>query len=102
MPATKISDLLPIPEGTKKPHAYQVFGLEGGEQDGEKIKAAVQAVYDQLRIAKDNTDPKLWRTAAKVVEKARAILSDPQKRAALDARGSNGSEDASSDDAAVN
>ena len=38
MRATKLSDLLPIPEGVSDPHAYQVFGLAGGEQDAAKIK----------------------------------------------------------------
>ena len=86
MSATKISDLLPIPEGARKPHAYQVFGLEGGEQDVEKIKSAVQEIYQKLRAAKADTDPKLWTKAAEIVEKARSILSDPRKRAALDER----------------
>ncbi len=86
MPATKISDLLPIPEGAKTPHAYQIFGLEGGEQDGGKIKAAVQDVYRRLKETKASADPEIWRKAAKLVEKARSILSDPDKRAALDAR----------------
>ncbi len=86
MPATKISELLPIPDGAKTPHAYQVFGLEGGEQDREKIKSAVAEIYRRLKDAKADTDPALWRKAAKLVEKARGILSDPKKRAALDAR----------------
>ena len=86
MSANKISDLLPIHEGVKKPHAYQVFGLEGGEQDRELIKAAVQSITQKLADAKESTDPKLWRTAAKTVDKAKSILSDPKKRASLDAR----------------
>ena len=86
MSATKISDLLPIPEDAARPHAYQVFGLEGGEQDANKIKAAVQAVLQHLKDVKEETNPKLWKKAAKAVDQARKILSDPKKRAALDAR----------------
>jgi hypothetical protein len=86
MPATKITDLLPIPAGTRQPHAYQIFGLEDGEQDLAKISAAVNATIARLKSVKSTTDPKLWGKAAKLVQHARAMLADPEKKAHLDAR----------------
>ncbi len=86
MPATKITDLLPIPEGTREPHAYQIFGLEDGEQDLAKVAKAVQASVSQLKAAKSSTDPKLWGKAARLVQEARITLADPTKKAQLDAR----------------
>ena len=86
MAATNLSDLLPIPEGVGDPHAYQVFGLEGGEQDATKIKKAVAAVYAKLKASKQDADPKVWRQAAKLAEQSKAVLTDPKQRAELDAR----------------
>ena len=86
MAATRITDLLPIPPGIAKPHAYQVFGLEGGEQDPEKLKQAMRAVYERLKTAKPECDPTLWSQAAKIAEAARKVLEDPEKRKELDAR----------------
>ena len=85
MHATKVSDLLPISDDDKHPHAYQVFGLEGGEQDHRKIKAAISATVKKLKEEKSGADPKAWKQAAKLVQQAEAILSDPQKRIELDA-----------------
>ena len=85
MHATKVSDLLPISDDDKHPHAYQVFGLEGGEQDHRKIKAAISATVKKLKEQKSDADPKVWKQAAKLVQQAEVILSDPQKRVELDA-----------------
>ncbi|MFK8112118.1 MAG: hypothetical protein AB8B91_07935 [Rubripirellula sp.] len=84
--ATKITDLLPIPEGTQEPHAYQVFGLEPGEQDAQVISAAVQSTVAKIKSIKETTDAKLWSQAAKVVQQARVTLADPEKKSQLDAR----------------
>lgn len=86
MSATKISDLLPIPEGTVSPHAYQIFGLEVGESDQQVLKSAVQATVNRLRDAKAQTDPTLWKKAAQLVQQARVTLADPAKKGELDAR----------------
>jgi hypothetical protein len=86
MPANKLSDLLPIPEGTHDPHPYQVFGLEDGEQDADKIARAVQATVAKLKAAKSGTEEKLWGSAARLVQDARLTLTDPDKKAQLDAR----------------
>ncbi len=86
MPATKITDLLPIPEGTQQPHAYQVFGLEDGEQDSAKIANAVKRTIARLKASKDSTDAKLWAKAAKLAQDARVVLADPAKKTQLDAR----------------
>lgn len=84
--ATKITDLLPIPEGTHEPHAYQVFGLEPGEQDSAVIAKAVKATVTRLKSVKESTDAKLWATAAQIVQQARVTLADPAKKSQLDAR----------------
>jgi len=86
MPATKVSQLLPIPDGIQHPHAYQVFGLEGGEQDPQKVKSAIAATIAQLNSRKEDTDPTLWKQAAKLVKQAKAVLADPVQRRELDAR----------------
>ncbi|QDT13516.1 hypothetical protein [Planctomycetes bacterium K23_9] len=86
MSATKLSDLLPVAEGISDPHAYQVFGLDGGEQDGAKIKRAVTAVYAKLKSSKQDADPQVWKQAATLAQQAKAILADPRQRAELDAR----------------
>ncbi len=86
MPATKITELLPIPKGVQKPHPYQVFGLEEGEQDSDTIKQAVKRVVTQLKAVKGDTDSKLWSSAARMAQEAREILADPKKKAQLDAR----------------
>lgn len=44
-----LHDLLPIPAGTTQPHAYQIFGLEVGEQDVSIITSAVQATIRDLK-----------------------------------------------------
>lgn len=86
MQATKITDLLPIPKGTKQPHAYQVLGLEDGEQDPARIAAAVKSTIARLKASKNSTDAKLWARAAKLAQDARMVLSDPAKKSQLDAR----------------
>ena len=85
-PAKKISDLLPIPDGVDDPHAYQVFGLEGGEQDRERINAAIAEVLNRLKEMKSACDSKVWNSAARLAKAARQTLSDPQQKAQLDVR----------------
>ncbi|MCG8648558.1 MAG: hypothetical protein MI861_01920, partial [Pirellulales bacterium] len=82
----KVNNLLPIPEGTKQPHAYQIFGLEVGEQDATKIRAAIEATISGLKEAKPTADAKAWNQAAKLVQQAKQILDDPDQKARLDAR----------------
>jgi hypothetical protein len=86
MPATNIYDLLPIPEGVKKPHAYQVFGIEDGEQDLAIISEKIREVVGNLKQQKEGTDPKLWTQAAKLAQQARLTLANPKTKAKLDAR----------------
>lgn len=81
-----IHQLLPIPEGTKQPHAYQVFGLEVGESDPEVIKQAVKETVQRLKDSKASTDSKTWALAAKLVQQAKQVLSDPELKSQLDAR----------------
>jgi hypothetical protein len=81
-----IHDLLPIPQGTRQPHAYQVLGLDPGEQDSSTIKAAISATVERLKQAKATTDSKTWSRAAKLVQQADVILSDSDKKSELDAR----------------
>lgn len=86
MPATNIYDLLPIPEGVKDPHAYQVFGIEDGEQDLAIISAKIREVVARLKRQKEGTNPKLWTQAAKLAQQARLTLANPKTKAKLDAR----------------
>ena len=86
MPATKITDLLPIPPGIRQPHPYQVLGLEDGEQDSAVIASALQSAISRLKDAKSQTDPSLWKKAARLVKGAQDVLSDPERKAKLDAR----------------
>lgn len=86
MSAESLSDLLPLPSGCREPHAYQVFGLEGGEQDRKKISAAMKATIEQLKARKETTEPRLWKKAAKLVNEARVVLTDSDKKSQLDAR----------------
>jgi hypothetical protein len=86
MPAINIYDLLPIPEGVKEPHAYQVFGIEDGEQDLAVISEKIREIVGNLKQQKENTDPKLWTTAAKLAQQSRLTLANPKTKAKLDAR----------------
>lgn len=86
MPATKISDLLPLPDSITDPHPYQVFGLEDGEQDTAKISKAIRGVVANLKSVKKETDPKLWAKAAKLVQTSRVTLANAESKAQLDAR----------------
>ena len=86
MPATNIYDLLPVPEGVKEPHAYQVFGIEDGEQDLAIISEKIREVVGNLKRQKEGTNPKLWTQAAKLAQQARLTLANPKTKAKLDAR----------------
>ena len=84
MSVSKLSDLLPIDPSVAKPNAYQVFGLNGGEQDAATVTAAMQRVYEGLKDSKATADPTVWKQAAKLAEAARKLLEDPERRCALD------------------
>ena len=86
MKASKISDLLPIPEGVKQPHAYQVFGLEAGASEDREIDVAIESTIARMKQHKETAEPKAWRTAARLVRQAESILRDPKKRSELDAQ----------------
>ncbi|MAI34533.1 MAG: hypothetical protein CBE00_09830 [Planctomycetaceae bacterium TMED240] len=86
MSATNIYDLLPIPEGVKEPHAYQVFGIEDGEQDLTIISDKIREVVGNLKRQKEGTNAKLWTQAAKLAQQARLTLANPKTKAKLDAR----------------
>ena len=86
MPATNIYDLLPIPQGVEEPHAYQIFGIEDGEQDLAVISGKIREIVGNLKQQKETTDPKLWTKAAKLAQQARLTLANPKTKAKLDAR----------------
>jgi hypothetical protein len=86
MSAQSIHDLLPIPRGTVEPHPYQILGLEIGVHDPKTIRRAAQSAAVRLKDIKSTTEPKLWKQAAYLVKGAHEILSDPAKKASLDAR----------------
>ena len=83
---SSLSDLLPLLPETRKPNAYDVFGLASGEQDTDKITAAAIKTVEHLKVVKDQTDPALWQQAAQLVDQARQILADPNRKAGLDAK----------------
>ena len=85
MSASKLSDLLPIRASDIDPNAYRVFGLNAGERDFAKVQAAMQEVYARLKDAKPTAEPEIWKQALKMAEAARKLLSDPERRCALDA-----------------
>lgn len=89
MSASKLTDLLPIPVGVSQPNAFQVFGLTSGEDDPEKIKAAVRSVYQRLKQYKTDSDPEIWKAAAQLASKAKAVLEDPAQRARVAASANN-------------
>ncbi len=86
MPATKISDLLPIAPGTRQPHPYQVLGLEDGEQDPKIITQAIKRSIERLKAAKPRADEKVWKRAALLVKQAQEVLTSQEQKAQLDAR----------------
>lgn len=86
MAAKKISDLLPIPPGVSKPHAYHIFGLDEGEQDADLIRSTIRSVIRHLKSEKASADPEVWKKAAKLAQQADRILGDSAQKAALDAR----------------
>ncbi|OYP37630.1 hypothetical protein [Rhodopirellula sp. MGV] len=86
MSSIKISDLLPLSPDVTKPNAYQVFGLESGEQDLERVKSAIRNAYRNLRGTRDSAPPQSWKQALKLAEAARQVLEDPDKKRELDAK----------------
>ena len=80
-----MSSLLPIPDGVTKPNAYQVFGIEGPAELPE-VAAAIRRTVDALQSAKATSDPQRWQMAATMVQRARAFLADPPRKAKLDAK----------------
>ncbi len=86
MSADSVRILLNLPVDVRQPHAYQVLGLADGEQNADTIQQAIQATIQKLREARAATNPDVWSQAAQLVQQARGILGDPQKKADLDAR----------------
>ena len=86
MPDLSLQELLSLPPGTRQPHAYQVLGLEEGEQDLERIEDAVQAAAVKLKSCRGEIDERVWRKAARLVQQSRGVLKNPRTKAELDAR----------------
>lgn len=84
--AESLADLLGIDPSTEKPNAYQIFGLQAGESDPERIEQAIGGVVRRLKENQAATEPALWSRAATAVTKARRLLIDPESRAAYDAK----------------
>ena len=85
MSLSKLTDLLPIEPGITKPNAYQVFGVQGPENDLGKLSASIKTVYSRLKAAKSEADPAAWQNAVKLAETARKVLEDPARKKQLDA-----------------
>ncbi|MEM1224885.1 MAG: hypothetical protein AAGJ40_04275 [Planctomycetota bacterium] len=86
MSGPTIQQLLGLPADVTQPHAYQVFGLQPGENDPAVLKAAIKARIASLKQAKSTADPAVWKKAAGVVQSAQGILHDASAKAELDAR----------------
>ncbi|MEP1647570.1 hypothetical protein [Rhodopirellula bahusiensis] len=86
MTGKTIHELLDLPEHVTSPHAYQVFGLKPGEPNAAAIHEAIAQRINQLKAAKPSTAPETWSLAAQVVQTAQRTLTDPKKKAKLDAR----------------
>ena len=79
-----LSDLLPIPPGVTKPNAYDVFGLNFGEQDNEIIQSTIRSVIANLKAQKSNSDSKRWKAAARLATDAKDVLADPGRKEQMD------------------
>ena len=86
MTGKTIHELLELPEHVTSPHAYQVFGLNPGESNAAAIQEAIARRITQLKAAKSSTAPETWSRAAQVLQTAQRTLTDPKKKAKLDAR----------------
>lgn len=86
MTGKTIHELLELPEHVTSPHAYQVFGLNPGESNAAAIQEAIARRITQLKAAKSSTAPVTWSRAAQVLQTAQRALTDPKKKAKLDAR----------------
>jgi hypothetical protein len=86
MTGKTIHELLELPEHVTSPHAYQVFGLNPGESNAAAIHEAIAQRINQLKAAKPSTAPETWSLAAQVLQTAQRTLTDPKKKAKLDAR----------------
>ncbi|WDQ18932.1 hypothetical protein [Rhodopirellula sp. P2] len=86
MTGKTIHELLELPEHVTSPHAYQVFGLNPGESNAATIHEAIAQRINQLKTAKPATAPETWSRAAQVLQTAQRTLTDPKKKAKLDAR----------------
>ncbi|KLU03891.1 Phage tail fiber protein [Rhodopirellula islandica] len=102
MTGKTIHELLELPEHVTSPHAYQVFGLNPGESNAATIHEAIAQRINQLKTAKPATAPETWSRAAQVLQTAQRTLTDPKKKAKLDARFGIVSMDASTSAPAAN
>lgn len=66
--------LLSLPNDTRNPTAYEVFGLRAGESDPSVVAQAIRATIQRLNEAKPQADGAAWRQAAGWVKAARDEL----------------------------
>ncbi|SMP37953.1 hypothetical protein SAMN06265222_10155 [Neorhodopirellula lusitana] len=85
MSGPSIQELLGLPADVTQPNAYQLFGLQIGESDLATIEAAITRRIAALKQAKPQAAPDKWKRAALAVQTAQRTLSDPDKKAELDA-----------------
>ncbi len=86
MPPTSVHELLGLPASVQRPNPYEVFGLTPGRHSDEAITAAIGRRIQSLRQVRDQVAEPLWKDAARVVQTAKATLTDPDRRAQLDQR----------------
>lgn len=83
---SEMHQLLGLDPRIERPNAYQIFGLQVLESDGQTIREAIGATIARLKGAKESADASAWAQAAKSVNKAQQILADPQQKAKYDSR----------------
>jgi hypothetical protein len=81
---SNLASLLVPKTADAKQDPYSLLGLRAGERDLTVIATAIKSTIAGLNEAKPSTDPAIWNQAALRVKEARAILTDPERKARLD------------------
>ena len=81
---TKIEELLGRKIDLQESNHYELFGLLPFEADQQKIESALSKTILRLRKSKETADRKAWESVVPVVQKAKAILLDAERKGAYD------------------
>src|SRR5262245_58743521 len=83
---------LNIREPQRPLNAYQILGLAPLESDPTRIRSGYDRQKASLDTFSQQADPEQWNRVCREIDQALAVLSDPERKAVLDAaiRRSNG------------